>query len=257
MKNVGLVLSGGGVRGMAHLGVIKALEEKQIRVRQIAGASIGAVVGAFYAAGHSWEHTLEFFKTTPMFTWQNYTYSKPGLLDTDRFHSVFAAHLPDDNFHSLERKLFISTTDICAGKNCIFKEGRLIQPILASAAVPMVLSPVLIDGIYYADGGITDNFPLEPLEEECDYIIGSYVNPLDNIEPEELNSSMAVLDRAFKIGVVTLSERKFSDCDLLIAPPGLDQVGTFSLNRIDEVFEMGYSAAMEALAAAPSLPSVS
>ena len=253
MENVGLVLSGGGVRGIAHLGVIKALEEHHIRVRTVAGASAGAIVGAFYAAGHSWEHILDFFKNTPMFSWHNYTYRKPGLLDTDRFHDAFAAYLPDNDFQGLERKLYISVTDICAGKNCIFSEGKLIRKILASAAFPIVLSPVQIKGVYYADGGITNNFPVEPLRDECDFIIGSYVNPLNTIEPKELTSSMAVMDRAFKIGMASVSESKFPLCDLVIAPPELAHVGTFSLNRIDEVFEMGYAAAKKVLEETPAL----
>ncbi len=252
MKNVGLVLSGGGVRGIAHLGVIKALEEHNIRVKSIAGASAGAIVGAFYAAGHSWEHILEFFKTTPMFSWQNYTYSKPGLLDTDKFQKAFAAYLPDDDFQGLECKLYISTTDICTGKNHIFSEGKLIKKVLASAAFPIVLSPVRIDGVFFADGGITNNFPVEPLLSESDFIIGSYVNPLPTIEAQELTSSMDVMERAFKIGMATLSESKLSNCDVLVAPLELTEIGTFSLNRMDEVFEIGYSAACKALEKAPA-----
>lgn len=253
MKNVGLVLSGGGVRGIAHLGVIKALEEHHIRVRAISGASAGAIVGAFYAAGHSWEHILEFFKSTPLFSWQNYSYRKPGLLDTDKFQKAFAAYLPDDDFQGLERKLYVSTTDICTGKNQIFSEGKLIRKVLASAAFPIVLSPVRIRGVLYADGGITNNFPIEPLRGNSDYIIGSYVNPLDTIDGKALTSSMAVMERAFKIGMATLSESKFSDCNLLVAPRQLTEIGTFSLNRIDEVFEIGYTAACQALEKAPAI----
>lgn len=253
MKNVGLVLSGGGVRGIAHLGVIKALEEHNIRVKLISGASAGAIVGSFYAAGHSWEHILEFFKTTPLFSWQNYTYSKPGILDTDKFQKAFAAYLPDDDFQGLECKLFISTTDICTGKNQIFSEGKLIRKVLASAAFPIVLSPIQIDGVFYADGGITNNFPIEPLRQEADFIIGSYVNPLPKIEAQELTSSMDVMERAFKIGMATLSEKKFSECDVLVAPLELTDIGTFSLNRMDEVFEIGYTAACEALKKAPAM----
>ncbi len=239
-KNYGIVLSGGGVRGIAHLGVLKALEEHGIYPRYIAGASAGAIVGAFYAAGHSLEEILYFFKSTSMFSWQNYTYRKPGILDTDKFESLFASYLPNDNFSSLTKTLFISATDIEKGKNVIWQEGSLVRKVLASAAFPMVLSPVRIAGTYYADGAITNNFPVEPLLGACDTIIGSYVSPLSIIQPAELINSMAVLERAFKIGMATLSESKFQHCDILIAPHQLNEVGTFSMNRIDEVFTIGY-----------------
>jgi len=243
----GIVLSGGGVRGIAHLGVIKALEEHGIYPEFIAGASAGAIVGAFYAAGHSWEDILHFFKTTSMFSWQNYTYRKPGILDTDKFESIFASYLPEDNFASLKKTLFVSATDIETGKNVIFKQGSLVRKVLASAAFPMVLSPVRISGTYYADGAITNNFPVEPLVGTCDTIIGSYVSPLPVIQHGELTNSMAVLERALKIGMAAQSESKFEHCDILVAPHQLNEVGTFSMNRIDEVFEIGYETACQKL----------
>ena len=243
----GMVLSGGGVRGIAHLGVIKALEERGIYPELIAGASAGAIVGAFYAAGHSWEDILHFFKSTSMFSWQNYTYRKPGILDTDKFEHLFATYLPGDSFASLTKTLFVSATDIEKGKNVIWQEGSLVRKVLASAAFPMVLSPVQIEGTFYADGAITNNFPVEPLLPLCDTIIGSYVSPLPIVQPGELTNSMAVLERAFKIGMAALSESKFQHCDILIAPHQLNEVGTFSMNRIDEVFEIGYEAACQQL----------
>lgn len=248
-RGYGIVLSGGGVRGIAHLGVLKALEEHQIIPEVIAGASAGAIVGAFYAAGHSLEDILYFFKTTSMFSWQNYTYRKPGILDTDKFEPVFAAYLPEDDFAALNKPLYISATDIISGKNVLFSEGALVRKVLASAAFPIVLSPVWIDNTYYADGAITNNFPVEPLLPLCDTIIGSYVSPLNKIEPDSLTTSMAVLERTLKIGMATLSESKFCHCDLLIAPHELNEVGTFSLKRIDEVYEIGYETAHRQLEA--------
>ncbi|WP_367390591.1 patatin-like phospholipase family protein [Lewinella sp. LCG006] len=246
-KKYGMALSGGGVRGIAHLGVIKALEEHGIFPEYIAGASAGAIVGAFYAAGHSWEEILHFFKSTSMFSWQNYTYRKPGILDTDKFEHLFATYLPGDSFASLTKTLFVSATDIEKGKNVIWKEGTLVRKVLASAAFPMVLSPVEIEGTFYADGAITNNFPVEPLLPLCDTIIGSYVSPLPVVQPGELTNSMAVLERAFKIGMAVQSEKKFPHCDILIAPHQLNEVGTFSMNRIDEVFKIGYEAATQQL----------
>ena len=88
-QNYGLVLSGGGVRGMAHIGAIKALEKHGIFPTCIAGASAGAIVGAFYAAGYACEEILAFFHSTSLFSINKYAYRKPGLLDTDKFFKIF------------------------------------------------------------------------------------------------------------------------------------------------------------------------
>lgn len=243
----GLVLSGGGVRGMAHIGVIRALEEKGISPGYVAGASIGAIIGAFYASGATCDEMLDFFLNTSMFSINKYAIRKPGLLDTEKFYKIFKKHFEEDRFEALEKKLFISTTDIVEGKNKIFSSGELIYPMLASAAFPVVLSPIEINGELFADGGITDNFPVEPLVPHCSFIIGSYTNPLNKIDPTELSSSMSVMDRAFKIGMASRSTSKFQHCNLVISPEKLSSYGTFSMNHIQELHEIGYTEALQVL----------
>lgn len=246
-QTYGLVLSGGGVRGLAHIGVIKALEEHGIYPSYIAGASAGAIVGAFYAAGYASEEILDFFHSTSLFSLNKYNYQKPGIIDTDRFYDIFKSYFPEDSFEALKKPLYISTTDILNGKNKIFHKGSLIRTVLASAAFPVVLSPLMIDGTLYADGGITNNFPVEPLLGQCDQIVGVYASPLKTLKAEELNTSMAVMERAFSIGINSMSTRKFSDCDMLIVPEQLLSVGTFSMSSLDQAHQIGYDAAIKML----------
>jgi len=243
----GLVLSGGGVRGMAHIGVIKALEEAGIYPQIISGASAGALVGAFYAAGYSPDEILSFFKKTSMFKFSNYAIGKPGLLDTDKFIKIYSKFFPGDSFEALSKSLFISTTDIIKGRNRIFHSGELIKPLLASAAFPMVLTPIKIGEVLYADGGILNNFPTEPLHDRCDKIIGSYVKPLKEISEKELTSSLSVLERAYQLGVANQSMMKFKNCDLLFSPKKLLGYNTFDMNKLDEIYEIGYTTAKSIL----------
>lgn len=245
----GLVLSGGGVRGVAHIGVIKALEEHGIRPEYVAGASSGAIVGAFHAAGHGWEETLDFFRSVSLFTWGNYAHGKPGMLDTDKFREGFEQFFPDDRFEALAKKLFVVASDLIKGRSRLFHEGPLIRTLLASSAVPGVFSPVVIDDSLYSDGGITNNFPVEPLLAHCQRIIGVFVNPLKQVTAHELRSSFAVLERAFSMDRASHSIRKFDDCDLVISPKSLSAFGTFSTQHVDEIFRIGYEAAQRKLEA--------
>lgn len=244
----GLVLSGGGVRGAAHLGLIKALEEQGISPSYISGSSMGAIVGAFYAAGYTYEKILEFLHHTTLFSVQRFSFRKPGLIDAESFYDTFQEYFPDDRFEALKKTLFICATDMVRGKSKFFHKGPLIRTIFASAAFPGMFSPVVIDERLYADGGIINNFPVEPLLGHCDKIIGCHVNPLKEVSAEDLASSTAILDRAYQIGRNSMTETKFHYCDILIAPTSLNQYGTFSLNHMDEAFQIGYEAAKAVLA---------
>ncbi|MBK9152412.1 MAG: patatin-like phospholipase family protein [Saprospiraceae bacterium] len=169
---VGLVLSGGGFRGAAHIGVIKALEEAGIHPDVVSGVSAGALVGACYAAGLSTERMLELFSKPKIFSLAHYSYNKPGLLDTDKFVHYLNEYIPQSAYEELNIPLYICATNMLTGKLVTFHSGELNKPILASCAFPFVFSPVWLDGQCLSDGGIINNFPVEPLIGKCQKIIG-------------------------------------------------------------------------------------
>ena len=244
MKKIGIVLSGGGVRGVAHIGLLKALHNNGIKPDYIAGASAGAVIGALYANDFNADEMLRFFKKTPIFSFSNYSAKKPGLLDSDRYRRFFEEYFPEDDFSALKRSLFVATTDIVHAKTRIFFNGELIRPLLASAALPPIFTPIEIDGNLYADGGIMNNFPVEPLIQRCDIIIGSFVNPIKRIKKNHLINSMRVFQRAYELRFLANSQAKFKHCDVLFMPNSLYKYGIFDTSQIDNIFNIGYQTAL-------------
>jgi NTE family protein len=241
---LGLVLSGGGSRGLVHAGVLRALAEAGIRPDCVAGTSAGALIGALYAAGRHAEEMLEFFATTSPFRVSRLArFGKAGWLDTEKIEADFRAWFPQDCFEALERRLFVTATDLVAGRLEIFSSGPLIRPLLASASVPLVFTPTEFGGRLYADGGIVDNFPVEPLRGLCDVILGVYASPLSEMGHAEFDNSIEVLQRALEIGMFHASKRKFHHADIVLAPPALSRYGTFDLKRHPEILELGYAAA--------------
>ena len=243
----GLVLSGGGFRGIAHIGVIKAMEEAGVKATHVAGTSAGAIIGSLYAGGYSYQEILQFVKGVSLFSINRYAISKPGFVDTEKFYEDFRRFFPKNSFSALELPLSITATDIVSGSLKVFTSGELIGPILASAAFPGVFTPVKIGGKYYIDGGTLNNFPVDLLRSKCDQIIGVHVNPFLKISIEEMKYSYQVLERAYQIRASSTSTDKYKDCDLLITPEGIQKYGTFSQKAADIVFELGYQSAREKL----------
>ncbi|MEZ4945466.1 MAG: patatin-like phospholipase family protein [Cyclobacteriaceae bacterium] len=244
-KKIGLVLSGGGVRGVAHIGTLQVLEELGISISHVAGVSAGSIVGALFSAGHSAKEILQFFKKTSIFKISNYAIFKPGIIDTGKLIQVFNDYLDDDSYESLQKELYIIATDLEHAKSTVFHSGPLIRTILASSAFPMVFSPVTIDDVLYADGGIMNNFPIEPLEKICDKIIGVYVNPIKDVKKEDMDSSLSVLERSYHLSIGAACLQKFDRFDVLISPKELSKYDTFSVSRIDEIYKIGYEAALK------------
>ncbi|HZJ21365.1 MAG TPA: patatin-like phospholipase family protein [Pricia sp.] len=243
----GLALSGGGVRGIAHIGAIKALQEHGIFPSYVAGTSAGAILGALYAGGSTWQEILDFFKTTQIFSINNYAKGKPGLLDTEKFYHQFKTYLPHDTFEALEKPLYITATDLLNGTLKVFHHGELIRPVLASAVVPGLFAPVEIKNGYYIDGGTLNNFPVDLIKMHCDQIIGVYVNPFEKVKKANLKHVHQIMERAYHIMVANETTRKFEDCDILIRPKKMADFKLFSLKNMDAIFELGYAAATEAL----------
>jgi NTE family protein len=245
--NTGLVLSGGGARGAAHIGAIKALEEFGVFPTHISGTSAGAIIGALYAADVHWTEMLDFFKNISIFQTTRYARNKPGFINSEKFYNDLKAYLPIDNFSALKKPLFITAANVIDGSLKVFSKGQLIKPIIASASFPGVFTPTEINGKFYIDGGTLNNFPVEPLQKDCDKIIGVYVNPLKKISIKDLKHSYSVVERAYKIKVASESMLKFPDCDLVISPEELIHYGTFEMNNIEAIFNLGYTATKKAL----------
>lgn len=241
--NIGLALSGGGMRGVAQIGIIKAIDEYKIRPTHISGSSVGAIIGALYAYGYTWEDILKFFKSIPLFNNTKYALGKPGFIDAEKFYPEFQKYIKTDNFNALQKKLFITATDVLKGELKIFKSGELIKPILASAAFPGVFAPVKIKGSYYIDGGTLNNFPVEQLKPDCDFVIGAYVNGYQEISIQNLRHSLNVVERAFKLKSFQEDYKKFKACDIIVSPKALDRYTTFDNNHFDDIFNIGYESA--------------
>jgi len=244
---LGLVLSGGGIRAVAQAGVLAALAEEGIAPDCISGTSAGALVGALHATGRTPLEIVDFFAQRSPFKLTNFALRKPGWLDTDKIVADFRHSFPDDSFAALDRRLFVTATDLVRARVEVFAAGPLIRPLVASSAVPFAFTPVAIDGRLFADGGILNNFPVEPLLGLCDTLLGIHVSPLPRLAARELGSSLAVAQRAFEVGMFHASQRQFHRCDLVLRPAGLERFGLFDVKDREEVYALGLAAGREAL----------
>lgn len=243
--SIGLVLSGGGMRGAAHIGVIKALQEHQIKISCVSGVSAGAIVGALFAKGMPWDEMLKFFKSVNVMDYKKFAFGKPGFIDIDKYYNTLKTVFTDDDFNQLELPLFINATNIINGDNKTFSEGQLIRPILASAAFPGVYTPVEINNNHYVDGGVLDNFPVDVIKDKCDKLIGVYVNPFGEVNIKDLKNSYSILERAYRIKSAKEDFLKFDTCDVVVCPNQLNSYSIFDSSKVDEIFNHGYNKAKE------------
>ena len=210
----------------------------------LSGTSAGAIVAALYAAGYSSDEMLEFFVEKNPFHLSKLALStKPGIFDTEKVVADFLEYFPENSFEALGKPIFLAATDLVEGRPEILCSGPLIPAILASASTPLVFTPTEIDGHWYSDGGITNNFPVEPLLGLCDVILGVYASPLRRIDEKDLGSSLAVSTRALEVGMFNKSELKFELCDLVLCPEELSRFGNFDSKHFADILETGYRAA--------------
>lgn len=242
-KEIGLVLSGGGVRAIAHIGFIKVLLENNIVPTQVAGTSAGALVAALYANGYQPDEMIGFFKQTPLLKLSLYALNKPGIMDSEKYTAFFNKFFPKNSFESLKYPLTVTATNLITGKLTYFKKGELIKPLIASSALPPVFSPLEIKNGLYCDGGVLNNFPVESVKKNCNILLGSFVNPITEIDKQEINSSLKLLYRVYHIGLDANNIKKFKKCNYVFSPPEIKQIGVLDANAIDKAFKIGYEKA--------------
>ncbi|WP_246566234.1 patatin-like phospholipase family protein [Kaistella soli] len=246
--SLGLVLSGGGTKGVAHAGVLKFLKEKNIRPEILSCCSAGSIVGSLHAVGKTPEEILDFFKSVYFFHWKHFAINKPGLVSSMIFSNYLNPVFREMTIGDLDLKVKIIATELVSGDQKIFKNtDKIVDAVIASCSIPGITTPYIVGNEMFSDGGVLNNFPADIIHQECEKLIGVYVSLPQDVEVSDLNSIKAVTSRAYELLSHRTEIHKFSYCDWLISSKKLSQYGTFErkANRLEEIFEIGYQAAKD------------
>lgn len=165
VPSIGVALGGGFARGMAHIGVLKVLEQEGIPVRVITGTSVGALIGACYCSGLTPDEMEEVARNTRFTSFARWTLSRCGFASNDRMITFLTRTLKCKTFEDLRIPLGITATDFNSGEGVVFHSGSVIDPVRASCAYPGMFLPVEIRGHYYIDGMLSYPVPTRPLRE--------------------------------------------------------------------------------------------
>ncbi|MCX6306419.1 MAG: patatin-like phospholipase family protein [Bacteroidetes bacterium] len=238
MKKKFFVLSGGGCRCFAQLGVVKALQEHDIVPSEISGTSGGAIAGAFLAGGLTPDEIKDLFidkLKIGMLSWNGF---KTGLVSMKNIRIFLQENLRHKKFEDMPIPLYATATNFADGSQHIFSKGNIIDAIIASSSIPVVFPPVLIEGIPYVDGGLSNNLPIEPFGKKKSETVSIYVNPVRIFKPDE--SVFEVMDRAIHLSFREKVIRSSDGCFLFIEPTELNGYGMFDVKKIQEIFDVGY-----------------
>jgi NTE family protein len=240
---IGLVLSGGGARGIAHIGVLKALNELNIHPTIISGTSAGSIIGVLYAMGLSSKEMIDFVGYSSLWKFFRFEWSAGGLSNLNYLRERLIQIGIPPNFEDLQKKLYVTTTNLTKGKTEIFHEGPLLDTILASCSIPLVFKPVIINGDRYADGGILNNLPASAIISKAQRILGVNVIPLSADEDKDYQSSVQVAQRCFELFMNANTQPELIACDFVIEPKVQDFY-LFSLPKFNLIHDIGYETTM-------------
>ncbi|SDZ79605.1 patatin-like phospholipase family protein [Psychroflexus halocasei] len=266
---VGLVLSGGGAKGLAHIGVIKKIEEAGIRIDEIGGTSMGAIIGGLYAAGYTTHQLDSVFRQMNFkkliqddFPRESKTYFekkqsvryairlnfedfKPtipsGISKGQNIYNLLAqltAHIQNENFDELPIPFYCIVTNVETGKAEILTEGRLAEAMAASGSIPTLFRPVNIEDKLYIDGGVLNNYPVEEMKKrDVDFIIG--VDVQDSLMTREnLKSGLDIFTQVNNFRTINAMEPKLALTDLYIKP-NISDYTIMSFDKGSEIIKQG------------------
>jgi NTE family protein len=235
---IGIALGGGGSRGFAHLGVLKALNERGIYPEIISGTSAGSIVGSLYAAGYTPDEIHVLLKKKKFADLTKIHIPTDGLFSLDNLTTELKKAIPNDSFEDLKIPFIACVANLNTGKAEYIDSGPLHIIVQASSSIPVLFSPVKIGNTYYVDGGLIDNLPVRPLVRKCDHIIG--VNIFPNEITDKIDNLFQVATRTFQISLDNNTRYNKSKCKVFIEPADISKYHMLETKFNDEVFEIGY-----------------
>lgn len=260
-RRVGIALGAGGANGLAHIAMLEVLDELEVRPHRIAGASIGAVVGAMYASGMPASEikdlAKEVFATTETGDLQEWVSDKVaewfelielevgngGLLDSQRILSHFYRSIDADAFSDLEIPLDIVAGDLWNKEQVVLNSGPLLPAVQASMAIPGVFEPVVLGNRVLIDGGTVNPVPWDLLFEDCDIVIAIDVSGIRSRPESNEHSYFEILFNSIKVmqKAIVAEKMRYRRPDIMIAPKVKD-VRSLEFYAVDKVFEQSKTA---------------
>lgn len=240
--HLGIALSGGGARGFAHVGALKALEEHGMRPDVIAGVSAGSVVAVLYAAGVSIDKMMSIFSDMKFRDFCEFTVRGGGFFKIDKFRR-YIQHIIGDRYSNLEDldiPTYIGVTDFDNGRPVEFHTGPICDIMTASCSIPILFQPVEINGTRYVDGGVMKNMPSWILRDKCETLIGVNCSPFVNRKTK--NSIFEVGMRTYNIMAKANQREDMKLCDIAVEIPEIATYKVFNLKHINQVYIRGYAA---------------
>lgn len=250
-KKVALVLSMGGARGIAHIGVIEELLRQGFEITSVAGSSMGALVGAMYVSGQmevckEWLYSWNRHK---MWQLADISLSREGLVKGKRFIQELKEKIPDTDIEELPIPYVALATDIAHRREVVFDKGSLHDAVRASISIPLLFHPLRKDGMVLMDGGIINPVPLKHVKRTGDDLliavdVNAQVKPVKDIKinPHNIYLESSLL----KLQQIAGYELKETPPDLLIQTP-VDDYGILDFHKAEELVRQGAEAAREAL----------
>jgi len=239
---VGLALSGGTAKSVAHIGVLEALTEAGIPIDYLAGTSGGSIVAAVFAAGFTIEELKRIARSLRWRDLARLTFPRMGLLNNSGVARFLTDLLGDVRFSDLKIPLAVVATDLLTGEKVVFREGSVARAVMVSTTIPTVFEPVSLDGTLYVDGGLVEYMPVETVRElGPDLVIGVNLGHREgrSSKPRSLlHVAMAVT------GIAARQNARISatKADIVIVPP-TSQFPSFDLMASAELIQVGYEAA--------------
>jgi len=267
-RKVGLALSGGGARGLAHIGVLRILEQEGIPIDYLAGTSMGSVIAAGYAAGLGTDfmeqealHMGSFRRMLPL---TDLSPLRRGLFEGRKVHEYLVSHLGNRTFDDLRIPLTLVAVDLNTGRAVYLNEGRVVDAVRASGALPGIFTPVERNGQLLVDGGLLDNLPVDAVRRMgADIVIAVDVSSDSQVishlaqalhrhryVPNGLVDTIEVLWRSLGVMMMEVNRRRLAEArpDVIIRPAISPEVTTLTgFPRAAEVIAAGEEAAQEAL----------
>lgn len=241
-KKIGLALGAGGAKGLAHIGVLQVLLREKIPIDMIAGCSMGAIVGAAYAAGIDVDIMEKFAENMNSSLFTDVTIPRIGLMKGDKALEILRLLTHHKTFAQLEIPLKVVATDIEKGEMIVFEEGEVAIAVRASSSIPGIFRPVNIKGRLFVDGAVTVRLPVATVKEMgADFVIGVDVKTYPS-ESVKVNNIYDVIMRSIDILENEACKPYINMCDILINPD-VRGVDTNDFSKAKECIELGRAAA--------------